>query len=212
MLSFACAPTRQRTEPNDRVHLACNPQIASMNSTGLGTVLLGGAVGALITIAVAQLGRIAVAWSAVTIHDDQAKDANDDLVIWVDDTTQSLQRELVEVENDWNFRGGFSSGMHAADRAARKAGALHRYRDQRSRTQLFLAGLRAHEGVYHRIIRWARGRQDGLHLTADNQVQPFLDRWRAPVELAPGITATVLDRTTRTTADAIAELPSLKLS
>jgi hypothetical protein len=182
-----------------------------MPQSDLAVALAGGAIGAAITAVGSQLVRIRAAWSEVALHDQQAADANESLVIWVDDATQNLVREIRDVNDDHGSRGTLASSLHIGDVAFRKAGALHRYRDQRNLTRLFLVGLKAQEGVYHSVIRRLRGRQEGLALTADHDVEPFLVRWREPARLDAETEARVFDRTKRTLEDALDELSRLDL-
>jgi hypothetical protein len=132
---------------------------------------------------------------------------------WVDDETLKLVREMAVVTQDHNARGVLYSSLHGGDLADRKAGALHRYRDEEWRAQLFLSELQASEGTRHLLARMLRRRR--LPKVARAEVEPFLERWRAPVTRhSPqgADAARVLDRTTRTTDDALAALPNLPLT
>lgn len=179
----------------------------------LGVALAGGAVGSILTATIAQIGKIRLAWAEVALHDAEAEERNRQLVAWVDDETLKLVREMALVTQDHNARGTLYSSLHGGDLADRKAGALHRYRDQEWRAQLFLSELQASEGSWHLLARMLRRRR--LPKVARAEVEPFLDRWRAPVTRhSPqgSDAARVLDRTTRTTGHALAELPNLPLT
>jgi hypothetical protein len=182
--------------------------------SGLVTALAGGAVGSLIVLASSQIGKVLAARGEVRLHDLEARERNQQLVIWVDDETQKLVREMAGVKEHFSAGGAFASGHHRGDLADRKAGALHRYRDQEGKARIDLARLRASEGPWHRFWRW-RWHSHTPALTVAKDVAPFLDRWREPVTSA-GTTssdvALVFDRTKRTTKDARKELPSLPLT
>lgn len=113
----------------------------------LGVALAGGAVGSVLTATLTQIGRIRLAWAEVALHDAEAEERNRQLVAWVDDETLKLVREMAVVTQDHNARGVLYSSLHGGDLADRKAGALHRYRDQEWRAQLFLSELQASEGL-----------------------------------------------------------------
>lgn len=174
--------------------------------------LAGGSVGYVLGAVVGQGARARAAWSEVTLHDEQAADLNRQLVAWVDDRTRELVAELQAVAEEHNRRGTFNSSMHSADLAEAKALALQQYRDQAWRAELDLAAVRASEGPWHRLWRRLR-RKPAPTLTADETVQPFLDRWREPVTRhATGEPGAVYDRTRRTLEHALAELPGLSLT
>jgi hypothetical protein len=56
--------------------------------------LAGGAVGSAITVVVGQAGHARVAWTDVSLHDDEAAEWNAQLLAWVDDRTLKLVVEL----------------------------------------------------------------------------------------------------------------------
>ena len=177
-----------------------------------GTAFAGGAVGAVVAWFLAQAGRAQVAWLEVTLHDEQAVERNDQLVAYVLDETRKLVRELNDVAEDHNSRNSLYSSKCVSDMADRKSGALHRYRDEEWRVKLALADLKALEGTWHLIFRWLRRRRTGLALTARKAVEPFLERWREPVDRYGMGPVEVFDLTTSTTEEALKELPSLALS
>jgi hypothetical protein len=174
--------------------------------------LAGGAIGSVITAGLTQVGRARVAWSEVTLHDQQATQRNDQLVAYADDGTQKLVRELSTVAEDHNARNTLRSSKCLADLAARKGEALHRYRDEEWGVRIELAVLKAQEGGWHVAFRWLRRRRNGLALTARTKVEPFLERWREPIDRYGLGPVEVFDLTTRTEADALKELPSLPLT
>lgn len=179
----------------------------------LGVALAGGAVGSLLTAMLTQIGKIRLAWAEVALHDAEAEERNRQLVAWVDDETLKLVRDMAIITQEHAARGVLYSSLHGGDLADCKAGALHRYRDQEWRAQLFLSELQASEGTWHLLARMLRRRW--LPKVARAEVEPFLERWRAPVtrHSAQGSDAArVLDRTTRTTDDALAALPNLPLT
>jgi hypothetical protein len=179
----------------------------------LGVAVAGGAVGSVLTATLTQIGKIRLAWAEVALHDAEAEERNQQLVAWVDDETLKLVREMALVTQDHSARGVLYSSLHGGDLADCKAGALRRYRDQEWRAQLFLSELEASEGTRHLLVRMLRRRR--LPKVARAEVEPFLERWRAPVTRhspqEPNA-ARVLDWTTRTTADALAALPKLPLT
>jgi hypothetical protein len=173
-----------------------------------------GAVGAIIGLAAAQAGRIVAARREVDEHDIKARERNDQLVIWVDDATQNLVRELEEANQAAASRNAFHSSVHRADLSARKAGALHRYRDEEWKARFDLAALAFSEGRWHGLWRKRLGRP-GPKLTAADTVAPFLARWREPITTggqSGDDPVPVFDRTKRTTKDALDELPRLPLT
>lgn len=176
-------------------------------------VALGaGAIGSLITLGATGVGKFLAARTEVLIHDDDARERNEQLVIWVDDETQKLVRQLASIQEEFNARNLLTSSLHDQARVQAKADALHRYRDEESRARLDVAALRAREGYSHRF--WRKHLDSPApRLTADEKVQPFLDRWRRAIKSSmqdsPDITP--LDRTTRTLDDALEQLPDLRL-
>jgi hypothetical protein len=174
--------------------------------------LAGGAIGSIATVALTQAGRARAAWSDIPIHDDEARERNAQLVVWVDDRTHALVAEMDRRTEQANTRGALLGGGHGLSVAMAKADALHEYRDEEWRARLDLARLRTTEGAWHRVWRKLRGRH-GPSLTARAEVEPFLERWREPVTRHGSANAVqVIDRTLRTTHDALAELSSLNLT
>lgn len=160
-----------------------------------------------------ELGKFRAARTEITIHDDDARERNDQLVIWVDDETQGLVVRLQAIKEDFSSRGVLMSSLHDAARMQAKADALHRYRDEASRARLDIAALRAREGRWHRFWRKRLG-SPAPRLTADAAVQPFLDRWREPMKstMAGVRDIAPLDRTTRTLDEGLRQLPDLPLT
>jgi hypothetical protein len=173
--------------------------------------LAGGVIGSVATAVGTQAGRFRVAWAEVGLHDDQARERNAELVVWVDVETQKLVAQMNDVTIDYNGRNLLNSGAHGSALVKVKANALRRYSDEERRARLDLARLRASEGTWHLVIRKRRHRPAPT-LTARETVEPFLDRWRGPVTLHGTGAAEVRDWTTRTTDDALVELPTLPLT
>lgn len=175
--------------------------------------LAGGLVGSLATAGFTQLGRARAAWSEVELHDDQAAEYNVQLIVWVDDRTRAVLRVMNERTNVAAAANLVHSGGHGASVADAKADALHDYRDREWNARLDLARLRASEGLWHLVWRKVR-RRPAPRLTVRDEVEPFLERWREPVNRhgGPDDAVPIFDRTRRTTAEALAELPSLKLT
>lgn len=176
--------------------------------------LAGGAVGSILTAVVGQAGRARIAWAEVDLHDTEATEWNAQLLAWTDDRTLKLVREMEAVTEAHSLQGAFHSGTHAAALADAKAQALHEFRDEEWRTRIELARLRAREGAWHGFWRLLRRRPAPV-LTARTEVEPFLDRWREPVTRhgpGPGEGVTPLDRTRRTTEEALTKLDSLELT
>lgn len=181
----------------------------------LGIALAGGAVGAVVAFAFGQIGRATLAWHEIDVTDEEAFEINAQLLIWVDDETLELVREMKRRTLDANSKGQMWSGYHGATLADAKAAALHRYRDREEAAMLALAQLRARETGWHAFWRRCR-RRPAPAFTARAALLPFLDRWREPVTRhlsqpnEPGIEP--LDRTRRTVADALGELDDLSLT
>jgi hypothetical protein len=205
-------PARSGPTARSSVRCKCHP----FGVADLGVALAGGAVGAVIAGASAQAARARAAWSDVSLHDEEARERNAQLAAWVDDRTQNLVREMARRTGEFNSKGLLYSGGHGVALASAKADALHEYRDEEWRTRLDLARLRATEGPWHRWWRWLR-RREAPRLTTDThaEIEWFLGRWREAVTRhgsAPADAVVPFDRTQRTTAEAIAELPTLKLT
>ena len=176
--------------------------------------LAGGAIGAVIAALFVQAGRAIRAWGEVSLHDAEATERNRQLVVWADDRTRTLLMEMDRRTGVANQAGQMWSGGHGVSVAHAKADALHDYRDQEWQARLDLMRLRAAEGGWHWLWRRVRGRPAPL-LTAREVVEPFLERWREPVtrhSTKAEDAITPVDRTTRTTEEAVAELPALKLN
>jgi hypothetical protein len=174
--------------------------------------LAGGAIGAVLAALFVQIGRAWIAWGEVTLHDEEAAERNAQLLVWVDDRTRALVPAMQAITEDHNRRGVFYSGFHGAALADAKAQALHQYRDEEWNARLDLARIGAREGGWHAFWRYCR-RSKSPRLTEDTygNVEPFLARWRETVT-RHGDEAVPLDRTRRTTEDALAELPTLNLT
>jgi hypothetical protein len=180
----------------------------------LAIALIGGAIGSVATAGLTQLGRARVAWHDVALHDLEAAERNAQVVVWVDDRTRQLVIDMSAVSDDAASREIFRSGIHGGNLKLAKEQALHEYRDEEWRARLDLFQLRARESSWHAVWRQVR-RRPSPSLTARAVVEPFLNRWREPVtrhESSGAEGAKIRDRTTRTTADALAELPSLPLT
>jgi hypothetical protein len=173
--------------------------------------LAGGAIGAVVAGVFVQAGRAWLAWGEVTLHDFEASERNRRLRIWVDDRTRELAQEISDISNRLASDGLLYSGAHGAAVAGAKAKALHQYRDEEEATAINLMALRASEGAWHFLWRVLR-RRGAPTLTANAEVEPFLDRWREPVARHGNDAVTPLDRTRRTFDDALAELPRLDLT
>jgi hypothetical protein len=174
----------------------------------------GGAIGSLITLGTTQVGRSLAARREVEQHDAEARERNEQFVIWVDDATQDLVREFASITEEFNRRNAHYSSGHRSELARTKATALHRYRDEEWRARQFIAELRAAEGGWHWLWR-KKLDSPSPTLSVDQAVQPFLERWREPITRgAQGRDdyARVLDRTTRSTTEAVAELQKLPLT
>lgn len=175
--------------------------------------LAGGAIGAVLTAGFAEGGRAWIAWGEVTLHDEEAQECNRRLKIWVDDRTRALLQEMNRRTITLSSQGQLNSGAHGNAAAGAKAEALHEYRDEAEGASIDLARLRAREGAWHAFWRVLR-RRSAPQLTAEKEVEPFLERWREPVTRHGEDSDPImpLDRTRRTFDQALAELPRLKLN
>src|SRR5947209_6588940 len=126
---------------------------AMSGMSGVLVALVAGASGAVITLCAAEFAKFRAARDEVRIHDNDARERNEQLVIWVDDETQNLVLRLAAIRQEFNSREGLASSPHDSARVQAKAHALHRYRDQASRARLDIAALRAQEGHWHRFWR-----------------------------------------------------------
>lgn len=175
------------------------------------TALAGGAIGSVLTAAFGQFARSRVAWSEIDLHDNEAVERNAQLLAWIDDRTLQLAREMKDITEEFSARGAFHSSLHANALADAKAQALHEYRGEEWRTRIPLASLRTTEGFWHHLWRIMR-RRPSPSLTASADVEPFLKVWRDPVTRHGDPPATPVDRTTRTTDQALADLDRLSLT
>jgi hypothetical protein len=176
--------------------------------------LAGGAIGSAVTAGLTQLATARAAWSEVGLHDDEARERNVQLLVWVDDRTRALVQEMERCTNSYAASGQLYSGVHGQGLANAKAEALHQFRDEEWRARLDLAHLRTSEGPWHLLWRTLR-RRPAPSVTVAEQVEPFLARWREPVSRhgsTPDDAVVPLDRTTRAVRDALEELPNLKLT
>jgi hypothetical protein len=202
----------------DRRNRSAGPVRCVLQAVGvsdLSVALAGGAIGSAITIVAGQLARARLAWAEVEVHDEQAAECNEQLFVWVDDRTRELVIEMRDTTEQFNARGAVHSSLHANALTEAKARALHEYRDQEWRIRLRLSEIGAAEEGWHLAWRKLRRRPTPA-LTATDAVEPFLARWREPVcrheSQAGDAGAPVFDRTTRTEADALGELPGLPLT
>lgn len=179
--------------------------------TGDAPAIAAGAVGAIVAAALAQGGRATLAWREVASHDLDAVERNEQLVVWVDDRTRALVSEMQRIGEQSAAKGVHESGINGRALAEAKERALHEYRDEEWKTRADLAQLRAKEGAWHGLWRLLRRRPPPA-LTTDTAVRPFLNRWREPVTRHGTGSAVPLDRTTRTSTEALDELARLKLT
>ncbi len=174
--------------------------------------LAGGAVGAVLAALFAVAARAWLAWGEITLHDEEAAEENARLLGWVDDRTRLLVREMNRRTTELAAQGQLYSGAHGSSVAAAKEAALHEFRDRCAQAEIDLARIRAREGAWRSWWRFWR-RRPAPRLTEETlqTAEEFLERWREPVTRHGG-EIQVFDRTRRTTADALAELPDLKLT
>jgi hypothetical protein len=173
--------------------------------------LAGGAIGAVLTAVFALLARAWIARGEVSLHDEEAEGRNAQLVAWVDDRTRELLQTMAGSTNSLAGQGQLKSGAHGRQLAEAKADALHEFREEHWRARIDLAAVRAKEGGWALWRFWRRSRAPRLTEDTLQTVENFLERWREPVTRHGG-EVSVYDRTRRTTEDALAELPSLRLT
>ena len=143
--------------------------------------LAGGAIGAALAVVFGQLGRAWIAWREVTLHDEDAAEQNAQLILWVDDRTRDVVRDMDRVTNSLDS-GQVYSGSHGSQAASVKEDALHEYRDERARVSMSLGTLRARESGWHAWWRfWRRSKPPQLRVDTLEVVEVFLERWREPV-------------------------------
>jgi hypothetical protein len=97
--------------------------------TDLLIALAGGAVGAVLTAALAFGAHVVAVPDEVQQHDREVAERTEDLETWVADRDRALRRQLTEVTNDMNKPDrNLWSGAHGVALAATKERALHEYR------------------------------------------------------------------------------------
>jgi hypothetical protein len=163
--------------------------------------LAGGAVGSVLTAALAFGGRMLAARREIDATDRFVADRDEDLASWVADRSLALERELVAKTEELNKENLFYSGAHGTALALIKERALHEYRDQERQADRDVALARERETWLHAFWRRRRGRRFPK-LTAPQRAQQVLDAWRSSVVRHGDSPIEVVDPTRRTLRDA----------
>jgi hypothetical protein len=138
--------------------------------------IAGGAIGAVITLAVGLAVWLWRARGDVTSHDRLIADRDDDLATWVADEQVWLDRALRRIDDLLAARGILDSGERPWQRGMAAEDALHRWRDQEREARRLVADLRGRESWPHR--RW-RGRRPFPALRTPDEARPVLGQWRS---------------------------------
>jgi hypothetical protein len=142
--------------------------------------LVGGAIGSLITIAVAFSVRASAVPRELPSNDRRARDRNEDLRQWIADRNVALRRELATLRNELAASGIIFSGAYGGGLGRLKETALHEWRDQVRLAERDIALVYDHEGFLHEFWRATRENPQ-VHLTAPTEAEPILAAWRAPI-------------------------------
>lgn len=167
--------------------------------------LAGGAVGSLLTAALAVSGRLLAARREIDATDRFVADRDEDLASWVADRSLALERELAEKTEELNKENLFYSGAHGVALARLKERALHEYRDQERQAQRDVAVANERETWMHAFWRGRRGRPFPS-LSTPERAQPVLDTWRSSVTRHGDSPIEVVDPTRRVLGEAVQDV------
>jgi len=167
--------------------------------------LTGGAVGSVLTAALAFGGRLLAAWREIEATDRFVADRDEDLASWVADRSLAPERELAAKTEELNKENLFYSSTHGTTLALIKERALHEYRDQERQAERDVALARERETSLHASWR-RRGNRPFPSLTAPKRAQPVLDAWRSSVIRHGDSPIEVVDPTRRTLGEAIQDV------
>jgi hypothetical protein len=167
--------------------------------------VVGGAVGSVVTAAIAWGAQFLHARGEVDSHDRFVADRDEDLSSWVSDRSLALRRELAGKTEELNKQNLFYSGTHGVALALLKERALHEYRDQERQARRDVAVVEQTETWAHRWWRRRGGRHFPL-LTAPRRAERILDVWRSSVRSHGTPPIDVVDPTRRTLDDTQREL------
>jgi hypothetical protein len=141
--------------------------------------LAAGAIGSLITLAVAFLVRLAALPAEIRSHDRRAHECDEDLASWIGDRDLRLRRELRTKRQELAPKNLLDSGEYMHQLSILKERALHEWRDQERQARRDVAAIYDREGLLHRA--WRRGRTP-VTLQTPAAAEPVLDAWRtAPI-------------------------------
>jgi hypothetical protein len=143
--------------------------------------LAGGAIGALITLVVALLVRLASVPREVARNDRLAHDRDDDLRRWVVDRSYEIEEQLVAIRSHLAAHGMARSGDYGFRIRSAKGTALHQYRDQEIESRRLLASTYDGENWLHDWWRKAR-RLPRHELATPVAAKPVLAVWRLPAD------------------------------
>jgi hypothetical protein len=167
--------------------------------------LAGGAVGSILTAALAFGARLLVARREIDATDRFVADRDDDRTSWVADRSLALERELAAKTEELNKENLFYSGAHGTALALIKERAPHEYRDQERQAERDVALARERETWLHAFWRRLRGRPFPK-LTTPQRAQTVLDAWRSSVTRHGDSPIEVVDPTRRTLDEAIQDV------
>jgi hypothetical protein len=167
--------------------------------------LAGGAVGSVLTAALAFGARLLAARREIDATDRFVHERDQDLGSWVGDRTLALGRELAAKTEELNKENLFYSGAHGTALALIKERALHEYRDQERQAKRDVALARERETWLHGF--WRRRRRPPFpKLTTPQRAQPVLDSWRSSVTRHGDSPIEVVDPTRRMLDQAIEDV------
>jgi hypothetical protein len=167
--------------------------------------IVGGAIGSVVTAAIAWGAQFSRARGEIASHDGFVEDRDEDLASWVSDRSLALRRELAAKTEDLNKQNLFGSSTHGEALALLKERALHEYRDQERQACRDVAVVEQTETWAHRW--WRRRRGSGFpELTAPSRADRVLEVWRSSVTSHGASPVEVVDPTRRTLDDTQREL------
>jgi hypothetical protein len=124
------------------------------------------------------LARLIPVPKTVRLHDARVRDRNEDLLTWMQDDDQLMEREIAVKLEDAAEKGVHLGGAPIQMRDKVTAIFEHRYRDQLRTAERIAHEVELDESWAHRAYRrlW---RKPYVAVTAPHEGAAILDRWQA---------------------------------